>query len=262
MPSRRCSGGDPVGLDQRAADEEVVGDGAKHTAHDGTKHRRQPGIGAIGQAVVLKPARVSKRRGPRSRAGLMAYPFMPPNEMPMATTMRPMTTGARLEPGRALSLSTTARIRPSSSAVPMTWSNEARPESGHGGEGAEDPPRVVGEAGIDLLNTWRRSRAKTRAAPSERAQELRDEIVEHLRPGHAPRDGHGQRHGGIQMRAADRAGNVDAEGDGESPPEGDVGVAALDDFTGNGRIAPEERDHGDRRRNRTESGPSCRKTRP
>ena len=62
--------------------------------------------------LFLNPATTANKRGPKSRAGLMAYPFIPPNEIPMATTSSPMTMGAKFAPGSALSLSTTAKIRP------------------------------------------------------------------------------------------------------------------------------------------------------
>src|SRR6266700_3910009 len=36
-----------------------------------------------------------QRRGPKSRAGLMAYPVLRPKEVPIATTRRPMMSGLR-----------------------------------------------------------------------------------------------------------------------------------------------------------------------
>ena len=68
---------------------------------------------------VDQPATQAARRGPKSRAGLMAYPAAAPRLMPMATTASPMMNGAMLAPGAVLRASVMARIRISSMAVPM-----------------------------------------------------------------------------------------------------------------------------------------------
>src|SRR3954468_17843575 len=67
------------------------------------------------------------RRGPKSRAGLMAYPALVPHAKPIATTIRPMIHGARLTPGDVLRRSVMARIRNSRIAVPTIWSRNAVP---------------------------------------------------------------------------------------------------------------------------------------
>ncbi len=72
---------------------------------------------------------------------------------------------------------------------------------------------------------------------------LRDGIGQDLAPGESAEHCQGQGDGGIQMRARDLAGNVDAHGDGESPSQSDVGVAAVDYFAGS--LRRKEHNHGD-----------------
>jgi hypothetical protein len=59
-------------------------------------------------------------RGPRSRAGLIAYPELAPNDMPMAKTPRPMISGAMFAFGGRFIRSTTAKMMISRKAVPTT----------------------------------------------------------------------------------------------------------------------------------------------
>ena len=67
----------------------------------------------------------SANRGPKSRAGLIAYPALVPQAIPMATTTRPMTTGARLDSGGVALTEVMAKMRNTRIAVPMIWSRSA-----------------------------------------------------------------------------------------------------------------------------------------
>src|ERR671918_412371 len=49
--------------------------------------------------AVDQPVTQEASRGPKSRAGLIAYPDVAPRLMPIATTRRPMMKGARLAAG-------------------------------------------------------------------------------------------------------------------------------------------------------------------
>ena len=64
------------------------------------------------------PATDVKSRGPKSRAGLIAYPELNPNVAPMSTTSRPTTTGVRPAGAGELRLSVMAKMTATSSAVP------------------------------------------------------------------------------------------------------------------------------------------------
>ena len=68
---------------------------------------------------VDQPATQAASRGPKSRAGLIAYPDRAPRLMPITTTARPMMNGARLAPGAVLRASVMARISITRMAVPM-----------------------------------------------------------------------------------------------------------------------------------------------
>jgi hypothetical protein len=69
----------------------------------------------------------SATRGPKSRAGLMAYPALLPHAMPMPTTTRPMMNGARFAAGGVARSSVMAKMRKTRIAVPTTWSRNAVP---------------------------------------------------------------------------------------------------------------------------------------
>src|ERR1035438_10312797 len=51
----------------------------------GTQKTMLPSV----RPLFLNPATTANSRGPKSRAGLMAYPCIPPNDIPMATTTAP-----------------------------------------------------------------------------------------------------------------------------------------------------------------------------
>ena len=61
-------------------------------------------------------------RGPRSRAGLIAYPALAPNEIPIATTIMPTMNGAKFEPTGELYSSVTAQMNRTRKKVPTIWS--------------------------------------------------------------------------------------------------------------------------------------------
>ena len=69
--------------------------------------------------AVDQPVTQEASRGPKSRAGLIAYPDRAPRLMPITTTARPMMNGARLAPGAVLRASVMARTSITSMAVPM-----------------------------------------------------------------------------------------------------------------------------------------------
>src|SRR4030081_1706111 len=70
-------------------------------------------------------------RGPRSRAGLIAYPVGPPSESPMAITITPTSKGpnpfARSEPGTKLPGERTARSASTSANPPMNSDRRLAP---------------------------------------------------------------------------------------------------------------------------------------
>src|SRR5690349_10417124 len=57
--------------------------------------------------------------GPKSRAGLMAYPELVPKVRPIATTTRPMRKGWRFDIGATLRVSMSAQISMSRIPVPI-----------------------------------------------------------------------------------------------------------------------------------------------
>src|SRR2546423_15119122 len=61
-------------------------------------------------------------RGPKSRAGLIAYPALAPNEMPTAITIMPTIHGVMLAPTGRLYSSVTARTNRARKNVPTIWS--------------------------------------------------------------------------------------------------------------------------------------------
>ena len=69
--------------------------------------------------AVDQPVTQEASRGPKSRAGLIAYPDRAPRLMPITTTARPMMNGARLAPGAVLRASVMARTSITRRAVPM-----------------------------------------------------------------------------------------------------------------------------------------------
>jgi hypothetical protein len=74
----------------------------------------------IGLPIFPHPCAQAKRRGPRSRAGLIAYPALTPKEIPIATTIRPTMNGAMFALAGELYSSITAKTQATSSAVPIT----------------------------------------------------------------------------------------------------------------------------------------------
>ena len=75
-----------------------------------------------GMARSPHPATQAKSLGPRSRAGLIAYPALAPKEIPIAATARPMTSGPIFDNGalfRRSMIATTIRTR---NIVPTIWS--------------------------------------------------------------------------------------------------------------------------------------------
>src|SRR5436309_13791454 len=73
-------------------------------------------------ALEPHPATHANSRGPRSRAGLMAYPAFAPNEMPTAITIMPTMNGVILEPTGRLYSSVTAHTNRARKNVPTIWS--------------------------------------------------------------------------------------------------------------------------------------------
>ena len=86
---------DAFGLRKTVAHARIVepsaGDGA-----DARRHNRHPppAVAAVNTSPP-QPATAVNRRGPKSRAGLMAYPVLKPKLAPIATTSRPTITGVR-----------------------------------------------------------------------------------------------------------------------------------------------------------------------
>jgi hypothetical protein len=69
--------------------------------------------------AVDQPVTQEASRGPKSRAGLIAYPDRAPRLMPIATTARPMMNGAMFESGAVLRASVIASTSITKAAVPM-----------------------------------------------------------------------------------------------------------------------------------------------
>src|SRR5205807_2225358 len=66
------------------------------------------------------PAIAVNRRGPKSRAGLIAYPALKPNVAPISTTSRPTMTGARPDGAGELRLSASASVTAGFKCAPVT----------------------------------------------------------------------------------------------------------------------------------------------
>src|SRR5437588_902575 len=73
-------------------------------------------------ANLPQPAIQAKMRGPKSRAGLIAYPALAPNEMPTAITIMPTIHGVMLAPTGRLYSSVTAHTNNARKNVPTIWS--------------------------------------------------------------------------------------------------------------------------------------------
>lgn len=71
------------------------------------------------------PATAVKRRGPRSRAGLMGYPQFRPMDTAMAMMVRPMHRGSMPFGAPIFLLSVMARIHRMSAPVPITSETKA-----------------------------------------------------------------------------------------------------------------------------------------
>src|SRR4029453_476134 len=82
----------------------------------GTQKYRSP-LGAF--MAVDHPVTQEASRGPKSRAGLIAYPDSAPRLIPITTTARPMMNGAMLAPGAVLRAAGIASTSITSKAVPM-----------------------------------------------------------------------------------------------------------------------------------------------
>src|SRR5437867_5596262 len=80
----------------------------------GTHHHECPAL----NTPDPHPAIAVNRRGPKSRAGLIAYPALNPNATPIATTSAPTITGAIAGAGGRLRRSPSAKITATRSAVP------------------------------------------------------------------------------------------------------------------------------------------------
>ena len=61
-------------------------------------------------------------RGPKSRAGLIAYPALAPNEMPTAITIIRTIYGAMFDPTGMFHSSVTAHTNRTRKNVPTIWS--------------------------------------------------------------------------------------------------------------------------------------------
>ena len=75
-----------------------------------------------GRATLPQPAKKANSRGPKSRAGLIAYPALGPYDMPIAPTAAPTSQGPMLPAGARLRPSVIASTRMSRNAVPTIWS--------------------------------------------------------------------------------------------------------------------------------------------
>ena len=80
--------------------------GADRRRHD----RHPPPAVPRAEHLAAHPATAVKRRGPKSRAGLIAYPELKPKAAPMATTSNPTSTGPCPAAGGALRLSVSAKM--------------------------------------------------------------------------------------------------------------------------------------------------------
>jgi hypothetical protein len=68
------------------------------------------------------PAIQANIRGPKSRAGLIAYPAFAPNETPIAITIKPTTHGHMFALTGRLNSSSTANTNRTKKNVPTIWS--------------------------------------------------------------------------------------------------------------------------------------------
>ena len=64
----------------------------------------------------------AKSLGPRSRAGLIAYPALAPKEIPIAATARPITSGPIFANGALFRRSMIATTISTRNIVPTIWS--------------------------------------------------------------------------------------------------------------------------------------------
>ena len=80
------------------ADEEIVGERAEHAAGERSHDWHPPPIpswSAARNTFLPHPPTAVNSRGPRSRAGLIAYPQLKPKVIPISTTSAPTQIGAR-----------------------------------------------------------------------------------------------------------------------------------------------------------------------
>ena len=74
--------------------------------------------------LLPQPAHAVNSRGPKSRAGLTAYPQFMPNAIPMAMTRNPQQSGISPVGIRLFRLSTIAMMQHTRSVVPNNWNQQ------------------------------------------------------------------------------------------------------------------------------------------
>ena len=190
-----------------------------------------PGIGRMACMI----------RGPRSRAGLIAYPVVPPSERPITRTSRATAKGPD-----ARWRSAEVKITKTSTNVPMI--SEIRFQSGLriAGAGAEDGEL---EALVLGLSPVRVVVQEDQRGADERADELGDEVQRDLVPRRLAGDRKAEGDGRVQVRTAVRGRHHDAREDGHRPREGDddparvVGLRLAEEDTRDHAVAEQDQDH-------------------
>src|ERR1035438_2743910 len=76
--------------------------------------------------------------------------------------------------------------------------------------------------------------------------DLDDRVGQNLFPREAAVDGEGERDSRVEMRTGGFSGDIDSHGDGQSPGQRDIGVAAFikEDIHGDDAVAEQDEDHG------------------
>src|SRR5580704_3596483 len=86
-------------------------------------HHQPHHLGSPARNTALpQPATAVNSRGPKSRAGLIAYPALNPNVIPISTTSAPTPNGAKYGGRPIFFLSVIPKIQAINSAVPTIWS--------------------------------------------------------------------------------------------------------------------------------------------
>ena len=169
-------------------------------------------------------------RGPRSRAGLIAYPVVPPRAQADRPGRGRRRAGRRAaaDGRRRPPLVPKLKITKTSTKVPMTSETKFQTVLRIAGPVREDgelEARVLGHRPVRVVVEEHEERADHRA--DHLAGDVRHERATSTSPPAMDRvDGEAERDGRVQVGAAERAGDHDAREDREGPRRGDDDPAA------------------------------------